>query len=113
MKREASDSRFSPGAGSRTSPRPLGSRPSYVARSAGLSARSVKVESAGVAKSGVNSKSRAPSTASPKLTESGYVKMFFAPAGGGVRPSKSEGSIPKIPSGWLTAQWPAVKQRLK
>jgi hypothetical protein len=62
------ESRLAPllaGGGCSMSSRPLGERGSNAATRTGLSARYVKVEAAGFAKSGRNSQMRTPSAGSP------------------------------------------------
>ena len=72
-----------------------GLRESNAATGSGLSGRSRKVEFAGTAKSAWKSKRRNASTVSPKASSVKTEKTFGAPAGGGVRPLKSDGIMPE------------------
>src|SRR5207244_4611755 len=73
-----------------------GLRESKEATARGLSGRSRKVEFAGTAKSAWKSKSRSASERSPtKASSVKTEKTLGAPAGGGVRPLKSDGIMPE------------------
>src|SRR6267378_1838382 len=84
-----------------------GLRESNAATASGLSGRSRKVEFAGTAKSAWKSKSRSASERSPtKASSVKTEKRLGAPAGGGVRPLKSDGIIPEEA---LLSSGPALK----
>src|SRR5262245_21057039 len=101
------------GAGSSISARLVGDpevvsgfRESNDATASGLSGRSRKVELAGTAKSAWKSKSGNASEGSPNASSVKTEKRFGAPAGGGVRPLKSDGIMPEEA---LLSSGPALK----